>query len=169
MQGAEVSVGKYKHNDVAVPADMFFFFCDACAVFRRGVDEVFDVLFLEYCRQLIHAVGDVVPFGLLVAIAGIRKIYGSALVDAFGRLCGRCVFVFLHLLAVCLSNDVANVKIIFKKSKMYVQKKSSNFVTSRRIFANIFAVWTRLELATPCVTGMYSNQLNYQTLLIFCK
>ena len=25
------------------------------------------------------------------------------------------------------------------------------------------AVWTRLELATPCVTGMYSNQLNYQT------
>ena len=29
---------------------------------------------------------------------------------------------------------------------------------------NIFvAVWTRLELATPCVTGRYSNQLNYQT------
>ncbi len=25
------------------------------------------------------------------------------------------------------------------------------------------AVWTRLELATPCVTGMYSNQLNYRT------
>ena len=28
----------------------------------------------------------------------------------------------------------------------------------------VLAVWTRLELATPCVTGMYSNQLNYQTL-----
>ena len=28
---------------------------------------------------------------------------------------------------------------------------------------NNFAVWTRLELATPCVTGRYSNQLNYQT------
>jgi hypothetical protein len=28
-----------------------------------------------------------------------------------------------------------------------------------------FAVWTRLELATPCVTGRYSNQLNYQTVL----
>ena len=27
------------------------------------------------------------------------------------------------------------------------------------------AVWTRLELATPCVTGRYSNQLNYQTSL----
>ncbi len=27
------------------------------------------------------------------------------------------------------------------------------------------AVWTGLEPATPCVTGMYSNQLNYQTQL----
>lgn len=26
-----------------------------------------------------------------------------------------------------------------------------------------FAVWTGLEPATPCVTGTYSNQLNYQT------
>ena len=25
------------------------------------------------------------------------------------------------------------------------------------------AVWTGFEPATPCVTGMYSNQLNYQT------
>ncbi len=31
---------------------------------------------------------------------------------------------------------------------------------------NIFkAVWTGLEPATPCVTGRYSNQLNYQTLI----
>ena len=30
------------------------------------------------------------------------------------------------------------------------------------------AVWTRLELATPCVTGMYSNQLNYQTVSQQC-
>ena len=29
----------------------------------------------------------------------------------------------------------------------------------------LIAVWTRLELATPCVTGRYSNQLNYQTVL----
>ena len=27
------------------------------------------------------------------------------------------------------------------------------------------AVWTGLEPATPCVTGRYSNQLNYHT---FC-
>ena len=26
-----------------------------------------------------------------------------------------------------------------------------------------FADWTGLEPATPCVTGMYSNQLNYRT------
>ncbi len=30
-------------------------------------------------------------------------------------------------------------------------------------FILILAVWTGLEPATPCVTGMYSNQLNYQT------
>ncbi len=28
---------------------------------------------------------------------------------------------------------------------------------------SFFAVWTGLEPATPCVTGRYSNQLNYQT------
>ncbi len=32
--------------------------------------------------------------------------------------------------------------------------------------SSISAVWTRLELATPCVTGMYSNQLNYQTVTL---
>src|SRR5690606_4303694 len=30
-------------------------------------------------------------------------------------------------------------------------------------FALVEAVWTGLEPATPCVTGRYSNQLNYQT------
>ena len=33
----------------------------------------------------------------------------------------------------------------------------------RRCVCIFFAVRTRLELATPCVTGMYSNQLNYRT------
>ena len=27
------------------------------------------------------------------------------------------------------------------------------------------AVWTGLEPATPCVTGRYSNQLNYHTII----
>ena len=32
----------------------------------------------------------------------------------------------------------------------------------------VVAVWTGLEPATPCVTGMYSNQLNYQTVSQQC-
>src|SRR5210317_2398381 len=32
----------------------------------------------------------------------------------------------------------------------------------------LFAVWTGLEPATPCVTGRYSNQLNYQTSVLRC-
>lgn len=31
------------------------------------------------------------------------------------------------------------------------------------ILLSPLAVRTRLELATPCVTGRYSNQLNYRT------
>ena len=34
------------------------------------------------------------------------------------------------------------------------------------ILLSPLAVWTGLEPATPCVTGRYSNQLNYHT--IFC-
>ena len=30
------------------------------------------------------------------------------------------------------------------------------------------AVRTGLEPATPCVTGMYSNQLNYRTWMTLC-
>lgn len=33
----------------------------------------------------------------------------------------------------------------------------------------IFAVWTRLELATSCVTGRHSNQLNYHTSFFFAS
>ncbi len=34
----------------------------------------------------------------------------------------------------------------------------------------LLAVWTGLEPATPCVTGRYSNQLNYQTVAVSgCK
>ena len=39
------------------------------------------------------------------------------------------------------------------------KKKSNNFS-----FVTLFAVWTGLEPATPCVTGRYSNQLNYHTI-----
>ena len=33
----------------------------------------------------------------------------------------------------------------------------------------LLAVWTGLEPATPCVTGMYSNQLNYQTIALLLR
>ena len=40
-------------------------------------------------------------------------------------------------------------------------KKSRSNVTS-----GLSAVWTGLEPATPCVTGRYSNQLNYHTIVL---
>ena len=44
-------------------------------------------------------------------------------------------------------------------------KKNGNKKRVPNIYSKLFflAVWTGLEPATPCVTGMYSNQLNYQT------
>ena len=41
----------------------------------------------------------------------------------------------------------------------YIHKKAP------KIFEAFLAVRTGLEPATPCVTGMYSNQLNYRTFL----
>ena len=35
---------------------------------------------------------------------------------------------------------------------------------NRLVENELLAVWTGLEPATPCVTGMYSNQLNYHTI-----
>ena len=49
------------------------------------------------------------------------------------------------------------------KKTIYGQKSTS---ISRSAFY-FLAVWTGLEPATPCVTGMYSNQLNYQTRALF--
>lgn len=35
-----------------------------------------------------------------------------------------------------------------------------------RCLSELLAVWTGLEPATPCVTGRYSNQLNYHTVFL---
>ena len=43
----------------------------------------------------------------------------------------------------------------------FLNKKSNQLIISELDF--YFAVWTGLEPATPCVTGRYSNQLNYHT------
>ena len=47
-----------------------------------------------------------------------------------------------------------------------MQKESTAFA-----MLSSLAVWTGLEPATPCVTGRYSNQLNYHTVLadLRCK
>ena len=42
-----------------------------------------------------------------------------------------------------------------------------DFFCGERVFPLSEAVRTGLEPATPCVTGMYSNQLNYRTFLPF--
>ena len=53
----------------------------------------------------------------------------------------------------------------YYKSNFYQHKKS---LSVKKGFKQYVAVWTGLEPATPCVTGMYSNQLNYQT-LFYCE
>ena len=49
----------------------------------------------------------------------------------------------------------------------FLNKKSNQLIISELDF--YFAVWTGLEPATPCVTGRYSNQLNYHTNVFFQK
>ena len=44
-------------------------------------------------------------------------------------------------------------------------KKLNKLIISLLSF--FLAVWTGLEPATPCVTGRYSNQLNYHTSIFF--
>ena len=39
----------------------------------------------------------------------------------------------------------------------------------RLISQTLLAVWTGLEPATPCVTGRYSNQLNYHTIFYYLQ
>ena len=55
--------------------------------------------------------------------------------------------------------------------RVYEQVKTKSSVNQRRLtlLKNPLAVRTRLELATPCVTGMYSNQLNYPTIWIILE
>ena len=47
----------------------------------------------------------------------------------------------------------------------YPKGKSPRKLFTYKGFGFIKAVRTGLEPATPCVTGMYSNQLNYRTVL----
>jgi hypothetical protein len=61
----------------------------------------------------------------------------------------------MHVLKAILATD-------FDYTFLFKHKSSG-------ISSEAFAVWTGLEPVTPCVTGMYSNQLNYQTKFYFLK
>ena len=60
------------------------------------------------------------------------------------------------------------VMVVYKKGDVYKKKNEQpgpkSFCCSSPLST---AVRTRLELATPCVTGMYSNLLNYRTSVLF--
>ena len=45
----------------------------------------------------------------------------------------------------------------------FLENKKACKSRTYRLCFNVRAVWTGLEPATPCVTGRYSDQLNYQT------
>ena len=53
-------------------------------------------------------------------------------------------------------------------NEIKILNASNTFCPKRKKPSNLlsfFAVRTGLEPATPCVTGRYSNQLNYRTML----
>lgn len=54
---------------------------------------------------------------------------------------------------------------------MYTQKKMSNKISTKLKLLILLspAVRTGLEPATPGVTGLYSNQLNYRTFFRVCN
>ena len=71
----------------------------------------------------------------------------------------KSLFIFYQInrLFSCLIYFFTNFR---NNPKKYLKNKRSLSV-KKGFFLK--AVWTGLEPATPCVTGMYSNQLNYQT------
>ena len=52
--------------------------------------------------------------------------------------------------------------------RFFEQKKTlkPDDLSVLRSLAALLAEWTGLEPATPCVTGMYSNQLNYHSVWV---
>ena len=46
---------------------------------------------------------------------------------------------------------------------MMNKKRATGTEVNHVALSSLLAVWTGLEPATPCVTGRYSNQLNYHT------
>lgn len=53
-----------------------------------------------------------------------------------------------------------------RKSQNFEKFKFGGTQKNPTFYCWAFAVWTGLEPATPAVTGQYSNQLNYHTVLV---
>ena len=84
MHRAEVLVGEDNDHHFAVPADFLLKFGNLVAhTDVLDIHAVFQAAVCHLVQQGVHAVGDVLPFGLSAAIARIRKIYWPALVDTF--------------------------------------------------------------------------------------
>ena len=64
--------------------------------------------------------------------------------------------------------DRENAKKVNREFRVKAFKKIEDLINESDVENEglFVAVWTGLEPATPCVTGMYSNQLNYQTVFI---
>ena len=65
------------------------------------------------------------------------------------------VVYFLWAIADSKNKELFFVRVFFRGKERHIQTKKPLSVTER-----LFAVRTGLEPVTPCVTGMYSNQLN---------
>ncbi len=87
----------------------------------------------------------------LVAVPTSVTLYIS-----FSRVSIWCVGIGVHYIYAHIWNVERDIK------KEWVTKSTCDY--RLLILLSPLAVRTRLELATPCVTGRYSNQLNYRTI-----
>ena len=89
-----------------------------------------------------------IPITYFSLLCQIRYIYGIYTVDTrliYGRYTVDIRYRYGTYLNLCLISDITK---------------------EATLLGLLLAVRTGLEPATPCVTGMYSNQLNYRTILV---
>ncbi len=71
----------------------------------------------------------------------------------------------LCYLSPLLCKQTLRVKVELRNGYKKRMRKGTQKIEIRfLILLSPLAVWTGLEPATPCVTGRYSNQLNYHTI-----
>ena len=73
----------------------------------------------------------------------------------------------IFVVVVILSHKIQFNTLEFTEFDIHNSLKNKRQTEFYFYLALCFADWTGLEPATPCVTGMYSNQLNYQSIHCF--